>query len=292
MKTIRLLTIGNSFAENALLFLEAIANSADRARVEVGRANLGGCSLEKHWNLAEYTAKHPDYKTYRHKTGPDGKPVELTLQEALVADRWDFVTLQQVSHKSWRSETFEPFLGKLHALVRERAPQATITLHQTWAYRADTPYLPENNLTQELMFEGIRASYALYGRQYGCPVLPSGEAVQHVRRTPGRTFVWPEPGYDYQHAEAPVLPRQEHSLAAGWYWAINNSPEGIPELRRDANHLNARGCFLIGCVWYERFSGFDARETAFVPTGIDAADAAFLRAAAHEVCGRYTAIGA
>jgi hypothetical protein len=40
-KTVRLLTVGNSFAENALAFLPEIAQSAGQ-RLVVGKANLGG----------------------------------------------------------------------------------------------------------------------------------------------------------------------------------------------------------------------------------------------------------
>ena len=46
-KTVRLLTIGNSFAENALTYLPQIVDSAGHNLV-VGRANLGGCTLERH----------------------------------------------------------------------------------------------------------------------------------------------------------------------------------------------------------------------------------------------------
>jgi hypothetical protein len=285
MKTIRLLTVGNSFAENALTYLEALAAGTD-VRFEIGRANLGGCSLEKHWNLACYTTRHPDYKTYWMGPDPAGKARNANLQEALGAEPWDFVTLQQVSAKSWRPETYQPYLGLLFDLVKQRAPQAEILLHQTWAYRSDTPFLPQNSLTQERMFERIQAAYARYAAEYRCGVLPSGEAVQRTRRFPGRTFVWPEPDFDYQQAEAPALPRQEHSLAVGWKWAINNSPEGIPAMFLDANHLNARGCYLIGCVWFEGLTGLDARSLSFVPPAIEAGDAAFLRDRAHEVGGR------
>ncbi|MCA9123794.1 MAG: hypothetical protein H6822_00480 [Planctomycetaceae bacterium] len=40
-KTVRLLTIGNSFADNALTYLPQIVHSAGHKLV-VGRANLGG----------------------------------------------------------------------------------------------------------------------------------------------------------------------------------------------------------------------------------------------------------
>lgn len=288
MKTLRLLTIGNSFAENALAYLEAIGAAAGVC-FEIGRANLGGCSLEKHWNIALYTDRHPDHKPYRIGQGPDGTPRVATLQEALGAAPWDVVTLQQVSHKSWRRETYQPHLGLLHGLVRRLAPRADILLHQTWAYRSDSPYLPQNSLTQALMFERIHDAYQHAASELGARVLPSGEAIQQARRAPGRFFSWPEPDFDYQHAEAPALPRQEHSLSIGWQWAIETSAEGIPEMRLDAIHLNARGCYLAGSVWFECLAGIDARSIGFVPAGIEPETAAFLRATAHDVSRRYTA---
>jgi hypothetical protein len=282
MKTLRLLTIGNSFADNALTYLEAMAASTKRVRFRVGRTNLGGCSLEKHWNLAAYTRSHPEYKPYNLGPSRSGASRPVTLQEALVAENWDFVTLQQVSAQSWRRESFEPYLGKLHALVRERAPRAKILLHQTWAYRADSPFLPENSMTQELMFERIRETYRHFAARYKCGLLPSGEAVQRARRAPGHAFCWPEPGFDYQHARAPALPRQEHSLAVGWHWAISWTADGIPAMRLDANHLNAEGCYLAGAVWFEALTGLDVREVSFRPAGIPAKTRAFLRDTAHE----------
>ena len=284
MKIIRLLTIGNSFAENALAYLEAIANSTGKVRFEVMRANLGGCSLEKHWNLAEYTRRHPGYKTYSLRSAPDGKPAGGSLQEALKAAPWDYVTMQQVSSLSWRPETFQPHLGLLLKLVRRLAPRAKLLLHQTWAYRADSPFLPQNGLTQELMFKRIRAAYAHYAAKLNCGLLPSGTAIQMARRAPEWKFSWPDPKFDYQNAQAPALPRQIHSLTVGWHWAINNTPKGIPELRLDAGHLNAHGCYLAGCVWFERMAELDARSVEFRPDEIRTNAASFLRAAAHAAC--------
>ncbi len=285
MKTIRILTIGNSFSENALTYLEDLAQSGGSVRFHIGRANLGGCSLEKHWNLAVYTKRCPEHRTYRI-AGSGDKTTEGSLQVALRAAPWDCVTLQQVSRKSWRAQTWRPCLGKLVNMVRKLVPQANIFLHQTWAYRSDSPFFPENGLTQERMFARIQAACAGYAGELGCGVLPCGEAVQLARRTPGRVFSWPDPDFDYLDPDAaPALPDQEHSLAVGWRWAINNSPEGIPQLRLDANHLNARGCYLAGCVWFERLTGIDVRDIVFRPEDIDGETAAFLRAKAHEACG-------
>jgi len=284
MRTVRLLTIGNSFSRDATAYLEAIARSGGAAAFDIGRADIGGCSLQKHWNLAQYTARHPDYKPYRLRASPDGGAVEANLQEALAAAPWDFVTLQQFSGWSWIRSTFEPYLGQLIALVRALAPTARVMLHQTWSYRSDSPFLPEHGLTDETMFQRIRENYAHFAARYGCGILPSGEAIQRARGAPGRAFRWPEPDYAYEQAEPPALPRQEHSLAVGWYWALAQTPDGLPKLMLDANHLNERGRYLAGCVWYERLTGGDARAVTFAPNGIAGEDAQFLRETAHAAC--------
>ena len=125
MKTIRLLTIGNSFSENAITFLSRLAEADGTVAFDIHRAMLGGCTLEKHWNLAEYTRRAPDYKPYR-LTGDEASAA--TLQEALALQPWDFVTLQQASPKSWLRATYEPFLGQLIGEVRALAPTAVAAM--------------------------------------------------------------------------------------------------------------------------------------------------------------------
>ena len=71
MILMKLLTIGNSFADNSTRYIKEIF--ADRGvDLYVSRANIGGCSLERHWNGA--ANKIPDY--------PNGK----TLDEMIEAD--------------------------------------------------------------------------------------------------------------------------------------------------------------------------------------------------------------
>ncbi len=117
MKILRLLTIGNSFAGNALTYLQDLAADTSDVCFEIGRANLGGCSLEKHWNLAEYTARHPEYRPYTLNLSGAGAADQANLQDALTALPWDYVTLQQVSRKSCQREIYQPWLGRLVDLV-------------------------------------------------------------------------------------------------------------------------------------------------------------------------------
>jgi len=281
MRTIRILTLGNSFSGNALRYLKRIAEGTDAVRFEVGQADLGGCSLEKHWNLSKYTEKQPELKTYNLWKNDDGTSVEMNLQESLVAKPWDIIVLQQVSQGSWRRETFEPWLEQLHDMVSVVAPQARIMLHQTWAYRTDSPYLTENCMTQEVMHNRIHDNYQYYADKYNCVILPSGDAVNNARQAPGCKYLWPDTEYDFQHPVAPLLPKQENSFAVGWHWKFTQAANGIPELALDTNHLNARGCYLSSAVWFEAMAGISIHDSQYTPDDLALSDVEFLRDIAH-----------
>lgn len=267
-KTVKLLTIGNSFAQNALKYFDKIVEGQGR-KIVIGRANLGGCSLERHWNNAE-----KDLKEYNGK--------KQTLTDILKADKWDVITIQQVSHQSFKRESFEPYAEKLIALIKKYAPQAEIVIHQTWAYRADHNWFTKKDatITQQKMYDGALANYLWLADKYKLRVLPSGAAIQLCRETQPVKFTFPDPNFDYKNAERPALPNQDGSLIVGLSWRKNKA--GKWYMGNDAIHANARAEYMIGCVWYEMIYGDNAENVKFVPKGIDEKAAEFLRKVAHE----------
>jgi hypothetical protein len=269
-KTVKLLTIGNSFAQNALKYLDQIVKGQGR-KIIIGRANLGGCPLDRHWNNAE-----KDLKEYKYK----GK--KLTLTEMLQAEKWDIVTIQQVSHKSFKRETFEPYAANLIALIKKYAPQAEIVIHQTWAYRADHNWFTKKDatLTQQKMYDGALANYLWLADKYKLRVFPSGAAIQLCREIQPVKFTFPDPKFDYKNAEKPALPNQDGSLIVGLSWRKNKA--GKWYMGNDAIHANPRAEYMIGCAWYEMIYGDNAENVKFVPKGIDEKDAEFLRKTAHQ----------
>jgi len=97
-KTVRILTIRNSFADSLRRYFVQTVESAD-CKLVVGYLNIGGCSLERHWgNVAKELADPTKPAHFR-----------TTYLERLQSEDWDFISIQQVSHCSWRYETFQPF---------------------------------------------------------------------------------------------------------------------------------------------------------------------------------------
>ena len=278
-RTVRVLTIGNSSAQNACKYLKEIAKDGSVDLV-IGTANLGGCTLERHAALAKQSESDATIKPYNGLVGSDRE--KLSLQEYLAIEKWDYVTLQQMSALSFKAESFHPHIDELVLLVRKHAPQATLLIHETWAYRPDSPLLQEWGISQDEMYQQLADAYADAAKQFGATVIPVGTAFQRVRSTEGREVVVPDPNYDFDHPVHPQRPNQANSLVTGWYWDDRGEQ---PTLRLDFKHANAAGCYLAGLVWYEILTGNDAREIRFAPRGIAEAEKTFLRKTAHAVSG-------
>ena len=276
-----LLTIGNSFADNALTYLRQIGEPLQFTWT-IGRANIGGCPLEKHWNLHRYSDATPDFVTYNDGAAIGDDPRQGTLRQMLVAREWDVVTLQQASVDSWCEETYRPWLDKLIGLVRELAPQAEILLHHTWAYRSDAPLLAEWQLTTRQMHERICVVYADLVAELGLRTLPTGPALQQAREQGPDGKYELDAGYNFDQPEPPALPRQVNNHVIGYWWEAVDTLRGIHELRLDPKHLNVRGCYVASATWFETLTGRDVCTSSFCPLGLDEEDQRFLAGVAHD----------
>lgn len=264
--SLKLLTIGNSFSNDALGYLPNIAKAGNKELV-VGRASLGGCSLERHArHLREAEAGDPNGKAYNGRS----------LPEILASEPWDIVTIQQWSQLSFKPETFQPYADELIAAIRKLAPTAEIIVHQTWAYREDHDWFKKNDgFTPAKMYAGARDTYKNFADAKGFRVLPVGDALNLARQTPRWTYVT-DPNFDFKNPPAGQLPDQRTSLNVGWRWSTPKDGTA-PKFGLDAIHCNTAGKYLAGSVWYQVLFNTDTVPTAFTPQGLDEADAADLR---------------
>ena len=174
----KVLSIGNSFSQDAHKWLHQLAQ-ANGVEMETVNLFIGGCSLQTHWtNVAENNA-------YYDLEINGGLPVrKISIREALDMDTWDVVTLQQVSQLSGMPESYEPYFSLLLQEVRTRQPKAKIWFHKTWAYEMDSvhPGFSNYDRDQEKMYTQIQQTVDQVAKRYELPVIPSGDAVQYIRR--------------------------------------------------------------------------------------------------------------
>lgn len=275
-KTIRLLTVGNSFSANATHYLGNLAE-ADGNKLFHRPIVVGGASLEVHANKLEAFERDPSSKEGLYANG-------RSLKEQLGMDRWDFVTIQQASRISDDVQTYRPYAARLAGYIRKHAPQAELLLHETWEYRSDDPRFVDAKTssgepaTQETMYRGLASAYATIAGELGARLIPVGDAF-HLADTDPHWGFRPDEHFDFKHATPPELPERTHSLHVGWHWT--KAKKGSPRLVMDGHHANVAGEYLGACVWYETLFGRSVLGNRFAPKGLDAAYAEFLRQTAH-----------
>ena len=180
-REVKILTIGNSFAVDAVAFLEEITESVPGFELLVGTANRGGHSLEMHRDLILESEADPLFKPYGNNS----------LKDLLLQEDWDVVTIQQLSSLSFVEESYYPFADEIVAHINEHDPYAEVVIHQTWTYAADSPRLPNFGITQEEMHEGLTAAYNGLSEHFGgMRQLKSGEAFFTVIENHPEIHLW------------------------------------------------------------------------------------------------------
>lgn len=177
MQTIHVLSIGNSFSQDAHQYLHDLAKSQGVA-METVNLYIGGCSLEQHFRNMAADRRAYDLEINGHRA----EGFFVSIREALTARAWDVITLQQASRFSFVAETYFPYLEELAEYVRDMCPCARVMMHQTWGYETGSQMIRELGFENyEDMFARVRACYQAAAVRIGADgIIPSGAAFQYA----------------------------------------------------------------------------------------------------------------
>lgn len=227
MKT-KILSIGNSFSADAQAYLQQMAET-DGIELKTVNLYIGGCSLMQHCQNME--SKEDCYEYYLN--GVEDPKCMISLEEALLEDEWDVITIQQSSHDSGILESYYPYTEKLLDYVRTMRPNAAIWLHETWAYETDSDhelYVRYHN-NQKEMYAALKKCYEQIRREFALPMIPAGDLIQALRETKE---------FDYQN--------------------------GAPSLCRDGFHMSlSYGRYAVAALWYKILLNGNVMDNTFLP---------------------------
>ncbi len=182
-KTVRVLSIGNSFSRDAFAYVPFIIEDlAPDVKVDWGIMYIGGCTLERHWN--NWTDKKPAYQFDRYRTGEAHWSIQrdVSLQQALEAGEWDIVVLQQQSARSRYYDTYQPYLDNLLKEITQTKPNVTPAWLLTQAY--GTGYEPLGTMPSDEMWARIaNSSQRVLDETAVRLLIPGGTAIQNARYT-------------------------------------------------------------------------------------------------------------
>ncbi len=183
----KVLSIGNSFSEDAQAYLHKLALECG---IEIDSVNLfiGGCSLVTHYNnimenKVAYMVEENGVRTEKW----------ASVSSALDNEIYDIITLQQASSSSGMPQTYIPYLVEIYNFVKEKQPSAKIYFHQTWAYEIDSEHsgFANYNHSQTEMFRRIVDASQMASKLISAPIIPSGSVIQSIRDT--------VEGFDYKN---------------------------------------------------------------------------------------------
>ena len=209
----KILCIGNSFSQDSTALLQLLTD-----KIKVRNLYIGGCSLDMHVaNIENDAAKYE-----LQENGEKMQNALVSIKEALISDKWDYITVQQVSGRSGVYDSFYPYLDELLDYVRKYS-DAEIVLHETWSYETGSghPDFGIYNSDREQMAQAIKDTYEKVSAKENLRIIRVGEAVQNLRA---------KPSFDYKN--------------------------GGLSLNRDGFHLSlSYGRLLAASAWCKFFTG-------------------------------------
>lgn len=240
---LKILAIGNSFSEDALEnYLYDLAKAGNK-QIIIGNMYIGGAPLSLHVKNADSNkAAYVYRKTYLN--GEKHTTKNVSLEQAIKDEHWDYISMQQASPLSGQYETVIKSLPLLITYVQSLAPQAKLVYHQTWAYQQNSTH----------------AGFANYNKDQATMYQKIVEVAKKVKKIKAIQFIVPA-GTAIQNARTSSI--GDH-------------------FTRDGYHLQlGYGRFTAACTWYEKLFNADVRKNPYKPEAISDAEAAIAKEAAH-----------
>ena len=186
-KSLKILSIGNSFSQDAMAHLYIVAKDAGIETLVLGNLIKGGCSLYTHLScMTNDTAAYEFYISSAEQAGMKRISTEATAKFALEYEDWDFITLQQSSPNSGLPDTYSYLDGVIdYVNAHKTNSEAKLIWHMTWAYQNDSTHtsFPTYDSNQLTMYNAILSTVAekILIRDDIHAVIPSGTAIQNLR---------------------------------------------------------------------------------------------------------------
>ncbi len=177
MDTINVLSIGNSFSQDAQRYIHALARK-DGVGIETVNLYVSGCPLDVHFRNIKGDKRNYEIEI----NGQINSGFYASVKEWLLARSWDYVTIQQASRLSYKEDTYQPYLTEVVSYIRSMCPKTKVLLQQTWGYETGSQRCMNHGFsTYEDMFAEVRRCYDKAAKEAGVDgIIPSGTAFLYA----------------------------------------------------------------------------------------------------------------
>ena len=192
---LKVLMIGNSFADDTINYAYEIAKSAGipAENIVIADIYIGGCSLQTHWENAQSGAAAYRFGLEREGWFDGSSYTNWTIDQAIMYTDWDFITFQQNSGNSGTASTYsclQNLMDYVYDIDTDEVnhpnanPNVKFVWHQTWAYQQNTSAsaFANYNYDQMTMFNAIQSCRQLniLTKDF-VAIIPNGTAIQNAR---------------------------------------------------------------------------------------------------------------
>jgi hypothetical protein len=193
----KILFIGNSFAEDTAEHAASVALSMKLSNIKIGVLYVGGCSIEMHY---DHIVRDAATYIYHLNEGDGGSSTpDFRISDALASDEWDWIVIQHGTREASRYTSLECYecLGPLIAEVKRAQPRAKISFNLTWMGEPDynhheiVSYGGNVKLMREKLIEVTKA--VLSANPEIDLLIPTGTAVENARTS--KSGLWTRDGY-------------------------------------------------------------------------------------------------
>jgi len=179
-----ILSIGNSYSDDAHEFLYEVLTSLGIEKVHTANLYVGGCTLEQHAAFLDTDVKDYSMRVYSKAEGKRGEKMDLI--DALKERSWDYITLQQGTITSGDADTYNSDLTKIVDFVRKNAPKSKFAWHMTWSFAysySSTAFLKEYGRDQMKLYHAICSAVQkkIVEPKLFDYLIPVGTAIQNAR---------------------------------------------------------------------------------------------------------------
>lgn len=183
-KSIRMLSIGNSYTDDANEYLWRVFNAVGYTTNILVNHSIGGCTLQQH--VTYHKTSQARYVFHKNTSGSWTTKSSQLLQYALDNEPYDYVVLHQLCTYSGVGSSYSPWLEQLIDIVRESCPQAKLIWYPSWAFQSDysgSSFETYYNRDQMKMYNDVvdvTLNIVLPTRAFGDSI-PADAAVQDLR---------------------------------------------------------------------------------------------------------------
>lgn len=187
-KSLKILSVGNSFAVDTSEYAPEIARELGYDSVRIGTLYIGGCSIKRHYSNAQANAKA--YVYYVNDGEGWSETENVSIEDAVKGEEWDFISIQHGTGDGSRytnEESYEKLEPLVEYIRAKASPKTRIAFNMAWVMEPDGthPEIRSYGGDQLRMYEQLaRITERIVKPTRGLDIVsPAGTAIQNARAT-------------------------------------------------------------------------------------------------------------